>query len=175
MAGKKAVKRPIGRPPMPFDQAAADFICEQIVEGKSLKRILREDKTLPSASTIFRWLAENPLFQDHYARSREAQADTLFDETLDIADDAKNDWEERKHFAGDDASPQVNGEAIARAKLRIDTRKWIAAHLRPKKYGEKIEVDQTINASDPLLELLGKVAVSGTRLGRNPDDSDDKA
>lgn len=158
---------------MPFDQAVADLICEDLIEGKSLRSILRNNEHLPSAPTIFKWLGENAAFADQYARAREAQADTLFDETLDIADDSSKDWEERKHFAGDDESPQVNGEAIARAKLRIDTRKWIAAHLRPKKYGEKIGVDQTVNVSPELGALMQRVASQGQRLTpQDPDDGD---
>ena len=32
----------------------------------------------------------------------------------------------------------MNGEAIQRSRLRVDTRKWLLAKLQPKKYGERI-------------------------------------
>lgn len=139
---------------MEFDQSVADEICDQITDGKSLRSILGANDGYPASSTIYKWLSQNQTFAEQYTRAREAQADTLFDETLDIADDSNDDWIERKHFAGADESPQLNGEAVARAKLRIDTRKWIAGKLRPKKYGEKLELDQTINAGDSLTALL---------------------
>lgn len=173
---------PVGRPPvpsMPFDQEIGDYICEQFSTAPvSMATILKrakdvfEDGRVPSIPTVFKWLRDNPDFVKDYEASKQCQADLLFEDTLDIADDSSNDWEERKHFAGDDTSPQVNGEAIARARLRIDTRKWIAAHLRPKKYGDKIDIDQktTLEASDPLMALLTQVAQGGAKLVNDSND-----
>lgn len=36
---------------------------------------------------------------------------------------------------------EAEGAAVAKAKLQIDARKWKAAKLAPKKYGEKLELD----------------------------------
>src|SRR3546814_4173198 len=66
-----------------------------------------------------------------YARARDNQADTLADEILDIADDGSND------YVGEDE--KYNGDAVARSRLRVDARKWLAGKLAPKKYGEKID------------------------------------
>lgn len=154
---------------MPFDQDVADQICERIAsEAISLRAICQADD-MPSMTTVFKWLRETDTFAQQYAIAREAQADLLFDETLEIADDSANDWEERKHFAGADESPQVNGEAIARAKLRIDTRKWIAAHLRPKKYGEKLDLNQTVAVAPDLASLMERVATGGKRLAHDEE------
>ena len=30
---------------------------------------------------------------------------------------------------------------LAHRKLQVDTRKWLASKLKPKKYGDKLEVD----------------------------------
>jgi len=90
---------------------------------------------------VFRWLASDEAFREMYARAREAQADTLFDEILDIADDARNDWMEKRSAEGEQVGWQENGEAIRRSQLRIDARKWMAGKLRPKKYGDKLDVE----------------------------------
>ena len=76
---------------MPFSQEMADTICERIANGESLRSICDPDD-MPAASTVCLWLSKNPRFAEQYARAREAQADTIFDEILDIADDARNDW-----------------------------------------------------------------------------------
>ena len=94
---------------------------------------------MPSKTTVFRWLSAFPDFRDQYARAREIQADTLFDDILDIADDARNDWMERR--GEDDAGWQVNGENIRRSQVRIEARKWMAGKLRPKVYGDKLDID----------------------------------
>lgn len=125
-----------GRPSNYSDKTAA-IILEAIACGRSLRSICA-DEGMPGISTVMRWLAANEGFREQYARAREAQADALFDEILEIADDARNDWMARN---GDgDAAWQLNGEHVQRSRVRIDARKWMAGKLRPKKYGEKLEL-----------------------------------
>lgn len=130
----------IGRPSS-YTAELALVICERLVEGESLRAICREEG-MPSQSMVFRWLEANEAFREQYARAREMQADTFADELTEISDDARNDWMERHGEKGEDGEPvkgwQVNGEHIQRSRLRIDTRKWIASKLKPKKYGDKL-------------------------------------
>lgn len=121
-----------------FSQELFDTICDRIADGESLRTIC-SDKDMPNKATVFRWLASDDALSDQYARARSAQADALFDEILDIADDARNDWMERS--GEEDAGWIANGEHIQRSKLRIDARKWMAGKLRPKVYGEKLELE----------------------------------
>ena len=124
-----------------YNTETADRICERIANGESLKAICDEEGQ-PSKSTVFKWLNENKAFSDKYARAREAQADALFDDILSIADDGRNDWMERKDAEQENMGWRENGEALRRSQLRIDARKWMAGKLRPKKYGEKLDIEQ---------------------------------
>lgn len=128
----------MGRP-SDYSPEIADIICERIADGVSLREICRTE-AMPSKAAVFRWLAAHADFRDQYARAREAQADALADELLDIADDGDNDWMERKGEDGQSLGWRENGEAIQRSRLRVDTRKWIASKLKPKKYGDKLAV-----------------------------------
>lgn len=138
-------------------------ICERLANGESLKAIC-EDENMPARSTVFKWLAENSKFSDMYARAREEQADAIFDEILEIADNGRNDWMERR--GEDDAGWVANGENIQRARLRIDSRKWMAGKLRPRKYGDKLEIDQktTHEAGDTLASLMERIAQDGSSI-----------
>lgn len=107
---------------------------------------------MPSRAAVFKWLAignekgADPLysrFVDQYTRAREEQADTIFDECLQIADDATNDYMDKINSEGEVVGQTLNTEHVQRSKLRIDTRKWMAGKMRPKKYGDKLEVEQT--------------------------------
>lgn len=105
---------------------------------------------MPNEQTFYAWLnkAENESSGDSdlakkYARAREAQADAIFDECLSIADDAENDYMVRENADGSMVEV-VNSENVQRSRLRIDTRKWMAGKLRPKKYGDKLEVEGNI-------------------------------
>jgi hypothetical protein len=137
----------MGRP-TDFNQEIGLTICEKLVEGQSLRSICLDD-AMPSISTIMLWLTKHQEFSEQYAHARDAQADTLADEILDIADDASNDWMEV--HKGDSVSWQENGEAIQRSRLRVDTRKWIATKLKSKKYGDKVEQTHKGDKEAPIM------------------------
>jgi hypothetical protein len=132
-------KRKIGRPSS-FSPQIAETICTRLIGGESLRTIC-EDDGIPEARTVHRWLASEDeqftAFRQQYARAREAQAETLFDEILEIVDDGRNDWVERERKDGT-KFVALNDEAIARSRLRMDARRWMAGKLAPKKYGEKV-------------------------------------
>lgn len=137
--------------PSAYTQELADLICERLADGESLRSICR-DESMPDKATVCRWLAKHQDFRDQYAHAREMQADSLFDENLDIADNANNDWMER--FGEGNEGWQINGEAIQRSKLRIDTRKWMAGKLAPKKYGDKQQIDMNVYNHETALDEL---------------------
>jgi hypothetical protein len=118
-----------------MDQSTKDRICEQIAEGRSLRRILAGDESMPASSTVFKALSEDKEFAEQYARAREAQADTLFDEVLEIADSA-NQADDRR--------------------VKIDARKWMAGKLRPKVYGDKVQTELTGADGGPV-QVVGKI------------------
>ena len=121
-----------GRPSLYTDELSV-LICERIVNGESLSAICR-DEGMPSPSIIYRWMRENEEFCHRYTRAREDQADTLADEILDIADENIDDF-----IVDDEGNKRPNPDTVQRSKLRVEARKWIAAKLKPKKYGEKID------------------------------------
>jgi hypothetical protein len=123
--------------PSEFTPELADLICARLADGQSLRAICRADE-MPDKSTVFRWLRSNLEFRDQYTRAKEESADALTDEMLEISDDATNDWMERHNEDGSNIGWQVNGEHIQRSRLRIETRKWLASKLKPKKYGDKV-------------------------------------
>ena len=53
-----------------YSDDLADRICERIARGESLVEICRADD-LPSETTVYRWLAEKPVFREMYARARD--------------------------------------------------------------------------------------------------------
>jgi hypothetical protein len=80
---------------------------------------------------------QNEAFGQQYARAREAQAEYLVDEIVEIADDGTNDYMAIRDSEGEIAGWRENGEYIQRSRLRVDARKWAASKLAPKKYGDK--------------------------------------
>ena len=63
----------------------------------------------------------DPEFSAKYARARDVQAERFADELVDIADES-------------------DSEDVSKAKLRIETRKWVISKILPKKYGDKLDL-----------------------------------
>lgn len=144
---------PAGRPSKFTEKLGAE-ICQRLADGESLRAICR-DEHMPSESTVRAWALElDTPFSAQYAKARDLQAQRWSDELLDIADDGTNDWMERQ---GKDGEPAlvVNGEAIARSRLRVDTRKWLLSKVLPKKYGERVVNEHEV--SDKLADLLREI------------------
>ena len=120
----------------------ADIICIRLSEGESLKGIVRSEG-MPDRATVYRWLLEQPAFCDKYARAREEQADTLADEIIAIADESP-EINEVRDKNGDVIDIKIDSGYVAYQKQRIEARKWTAMKLKPKKYGDKLEL-----AGDP--------------------------
>jgi len=141
---------------MEYTQELADTICARLADGESLRSICSDD-SMPAMSTVMGWLARNAHagFVEQYTRAREAQADAIFDECLDIADDGRNDWMERRDEDGGNLGWKENGEAMQRSRLRIDTRKWMAGKLRPKVYGDRQIIDNNHSFSEEAAAWLG--------------------
>lgn len=144
--------------PSEFKPETANAICERLINGESLRKICLSDD-MPSASTVCRWLATNAEFREQYAHARDAQADTLADEILDISDDGTNDWmadkEEEEGF-------RYNGDAVQRSRLRVDSRKWLAAKLAPKRYGERTTLEHTDpEGKNPFAVMMESIAANG--------------
>ena len=125
----------MARPTVLTPEIAA-AVCEKLAEYGSLRRVCR-DPSMPLERTVRRWYVEDSEFASAYARAKEAGIDALVDETLDIADDGTNDW-----LAGE-KGPQLDSEHVQRSKIRIETRRWMAERLEPKKYGLRSGLDVT--------------------------------
>jgi len=115
-------------------------IISEIADGKSLRETCRELNAKPS--NFLRWIESSPLLVEQYARAMQIRSDIIFDEILDIADDGSNDLMTIQK--GDESYEMENKEVTNRSKLRVDARKWVLAKMQPKKYGDKMEIEQTI-------------------------------
>lgn len=124
---------PIGRP-VEYTEDIAEEVCWRLAHGESLVSICRDDH-IPHCATIYRWLNRFPLFCEMYARAREDQADTNADEILNIAD------EKPPEFKDDKGRTYLDQTWIQWQKNRIDARKWTAAKLKPRKYGDRMAVE----------------------------------
>lgn len=147
---------PGGRPTDYTPEIAAD-ICRLMTARKedggpySLKDVC-EELGLPE-STVYAWKNRHPEFQELYARARLDRADMMAEDVLRVVD-----------TDGDPAS----------ARVKMDARKWYAAKLNPKQWGDKTIVSgdpdnpqkhEHTHKSEHLDELTRRLTQGATRVG----------
>lgn len=157
--GFRSPEGTIVRPPVhggvksTYTDAIARKICAKIADGVALRKIC-SDPRMPAFDTVKGWLIKPRFeaFRELYYHSRRVAAELLMDEVIEIADDSANDWIETFDKKGNPNGWKPDHEAIQRSRLKIDTRKWLAAKLIPRIYGEKLEVEHGVTGD--LADLL---------------------
>lgn len=127
---KKKTKNKGGRPTI-FTQELADKICHQLAMGISLRTVCKSEE-MPSISSIFGWFRTQEGFLGQYARAKEESADAMSEDILDIADETNQVIK---------SGAEKKSSAYAQSqRLRVDTRKWIMSKMKPKKYGDTLDL-----------------------------------
>ena len=129
--------------------AIFDKILIEIENGRALRKILKEYDNMPSTQTFYKWIDEDETKSKQYARACEVRADAIFDEIIDIADENYGDKKVLEN-----GSEVIDSEFVARSRIKIDARKWIASKLNPKKYGDKVDVTSDNKAIQTNISIL---------------------
>jgi hypothetical protein len=105
-------------------------VLEDIASGASLTAALQRLRPSPSYWWAKDQLRRNPELRARYKEACEDRADRLAEELLELSDCP--------------IPPDLDGPGrsafVQQLRLRVDARKWIAAKLRPRAYGERLDV-----------------------------------
>lgn len=115
------------REPRPLTDADLERLCDHISKGESLRSWCEAEER--DHSTVLRWL-RNEERQKVYREARRMQADAHIDQLIELSDSPV----ER------DGDGRIDTGAVQQLRVRIDTRKWVAAKFYPALYGDKLEV-----------------------------------
>jgi hypothetical protein len=133
--------------PTDYNEALADAICEELENSpRGLDHICKAHPDWPTGRTVRRWLKQIPAFRPKYALAKENQADFCTDEMLEIAYDDRKDWKVIVDDEGNEKTVFV-AESCNRSRLKIDTLKWHASKLAPKKYGDAHKTEHGVSES----------------------------
>ena len=136
--------------PTMYTDALAEEICEAISNtSKGLKELCDENPHWPGPQGIRKWVVSKEKFGAMYARAKQAQADFMVEEILSISDDGSNDY-----YTDEKGVVRLDGEHVQRSRLRVDSRKWLAAKLAPRAYGEKKEVSVEESLMTKIIDKL---------------------
>lgn len=142
----KAEEKNKGGRPTKYSSELGRKICDTIaISTHGLRKLCALNPDFPAVETLRMWSIYNEEFSAWYAKAKLHQANNLAEDCLDIADDSSEDIRITKD--GDEA---FNGEFAARSRLRVDTRKWLAAKLLPKQYGMQQQIETLEGQNDAL-------------------------
>lgn len=123
-----------------YSDEIADYICDELADGRTLLDICMDEYVIEhkvKASTIRSWAWRDTAgFQSKYWAARIIGVEAMSEEILRIADDSSEDVEIRISEKGNKYEV-VNHDHINRARLRIDTRKFLLAKIVGSIYGDK--------------------------------------
>lgn len=131
------VKR--GRQP-DYSEKIADLICSHIASGGSMSSWCRRGGN-PSLTSVYKWLRRYPEFAKNYAIAREDRADTHADEITAISDQTPRMIVDEKGIT------RIDTGDVQNRRLRVDSRKFIASKLKPRVYGEHLDVSGLIDVT----------------------------
>jgi hypothetical protein len=118
-------------PATTYTPESAESILLLMRDGKSLRKACQEAGI--KKGTFLDWVEREPGLADQYARAREEMMDTQAEELESI---------------GEQAARAETAAEVAGLRLQSDNRKWLLSKLAPKKYGEKLEIEQRTTIAD---------------------------
>jgi len=104
---------PTRRPgrPSKLEASLAEEIYSRIAGGESLRAVCREP-AMPARETVLRWVLRNAAFRNQYEDALRLRAEGYGEEIVELADEAGR---------------QTDAVGVQAARLRVDTRKWVAS------------------------------------------------
>jgi hypothetical protein len=134
----------------PPDHPCWQIILDGMAVGGSLSSVLARDSGMPSLPLVRKRIASDLDFQARYEKALQDRADKLAEEIIEISDSTPPEGLE----------PAAMSAWVADKRLRVDARKWVAAKLQPKRYGDRIDVavtDTRISVMDALAQAKQRV------------------
>lgn len=120
-------------------------VCDRLSQGEPLVLICA-DKTMPSQPQIMRHLFNDANARDMYYAAREMQMETLAEEAMTIANDDSQD-----HSFDPKGRRTSHNEVVQRARVKIDTIKFMMQKMSPKRYGDKSITEIQGNPDQPVV------------------------
>jgi len=113
-------------------QNIIDQIIQKISEGMSLRSALKSGK-YPSRTIFLGWIDSNKEWQNQYARACEMRTELKFESI-------EQDYSEEPQR--DEETGRIDPSWVSLQRLKIDSKKWMLSKMNPKKYGDKLDVEQ---------------------------------
>ena len=132
---------------MEYSPELGEEICKYVSSGITVSALCEALRI--NHNQLYKWLDSQPEFAQDYDRAKQVSSDFLVEEMKLLADDETLDPRSRQ--------------------IRIETRKWIAGKLKPRKWGEKTVVSNDPDSPIGSLALRLDTAINGKIIDITPE------
>ena len=133
-----------------LDEIGESNLFDRLSAGMTTSDLVVQLKV--SKRVFYKWLKADEGRQERYYAARQKWADHLAEETLAIADGA------------------VDAHDATVRKLRIDTRKWLAARVNPDNWADRKDPLVQVNIQDQHLSALRELVAADVKQIESDDD-----
>jgi len=126
-------------------------ICKHVSKGQSINKTFKSGVMEINQDTFFDWLGKSKEFSEIYTCACEERATGEFEEMREIAFNIEDCY-----YIDKDGIKRVDNGMVNLKRIQEDVIKFRVARMHPKKYGDKIQVDNT--NSDGSFERQGLLA-----------------
>lgn len=140
---------PAGRPTT-YTPELAEYVCKIIAtHACGLKKLTAMYEKFPHSSTIYAWLYDHKEFSSQYFEARRSQAAVIADSMLDLTDDIPVHEDQ---FGNE----RIDSGILGKAKLDYEIKKWHAAKMAPRIFGDRQIVENQNSEENEQLKLESK-------------------
>lgn len=97
----------------------------------SMRKVLRQ-KGMPEMKAVWRWLRIHESFSQQYTKACIERTESHQEKLLDLGDEAIE--------LAQNVDSKVSGAVVNAVKLKADNLKWSMSKMKPKKYGEHLDL-----------------------------------
>jgi len=143
--------------PTKYTDDLAKLICSRVATNPvGLETLVTLYNDMPEPSTIKAWRHQYPQFSAWYLEAKSFQSQLLVEDIDGMIDCGI------RYIVDDKGQERIDPPSASLLIAKINNRKWTAARLAPKIYGDKQIIEQTTSENEQLkaelAELRAKLA-----------------
>ena len=101
-------------------------ICESVADGVGVVNTCKKMEGV-TYKAFFKAMCKDEKWRNMYLDAKSIALERMAEEITDIADE-------------DIPADQYRGSAVSHQRMRIDSRKWLLSKLKPRNYGDKVDI-----------------------------------
>jgi hypothetical protein len=142
----------VGRPSI-YSEEYAKLICERVaINPVGYSTLVQMYDDMPHVATIRAWRMTKPAFSKMYREAKEFQAEIMVEEIDDLIPGGI------RFYVDDKGQERIDAPSASLVIAKVNNRKWMAARLAPRLYGDKQQPEASLSASDTLNKVKQLVA-----------------